>query len=65
MSVRITVLLDEDLDARFTAHCHERGFKKSTLVARLVRDYLAKEAIPQLSDQQSNLRRKPRARDKK
>lgn len=37
---RLTVLLDEDEDARFSAYCREKGFKKSTLIARLVRDHL-------------------------
>jgi len=42
-TTRITVLLAEE-DARlFEAHCQDRGFKKSTLIARLVREYLAQE----------------------
>lgn len=45
MSVRITVLLDEDVDAQFTAFCQSRGFKKSTLAARLIREHLAQEAV--------------------
>jgi hypothetical protein len=43
MSVRITVLLEDDVDAEFTAFCHERGFKKSTLAARLIREHLTYE----------------------
>lgn len=43
MSVRITVLLDEDVDAQFTAFCQNKGFKKSTLIARLIREHLAHE----------------------
>jgi hypothetical protein len=43
MSVRITVLLEEDVDAQFTAFCQDKGFKKSTLVARLIREHLAQE----------------------
>lgn len=43
MSVRITVLLEEEVDAQFTAFCQSKGFKKSTLAARLIREHLAKE----------------------
>ncbi|WP_187294005.1 hypothetical protein [Sphingomonas sp. MM-1] len=43
MSVRLTVLLDDDVEARFTAFCQERGFKKSTLAARLIREHLDRE----------------------
>ena len=37
---KITVLLDPDEGARFEAYCEEWGFKKSTLIARLVREHL-------------------------
>ena len=40
---QITVLLDQEEHVRFKAYCHERGFKKSTLVARLIRDHLDSE----------------------
>lgn len=43
MSARLTVLLDDDVEARFTAYCAERGFKKSTLAARLIREHLDRE----------------------
>ena len=46
MSVRMTVLLDEEVDARFTAFCQDRGFKKSTLAARLIREHLERECSP-------------------
>lgn len=49
MSVRITVLLDEDVDAQFTAFCQAKGFKKSTLAARLIREHLAQENTSILS----------------
>jgi metal-responsive CopG/Arc/MetJ family transcriptional regulator len=32
---------------RFDAYCQERGFKKSTLIARLIREYLAQEHFAQ------------------
>ena len=37
---KITVLLDRDEFERFDAYCEEAGFKKSTLIARLIRDHL-------------------------
>lgn len=40
---KISVLLTEAEEARFGAYCDEKGYKKSTLVAKLIRDYLNKE----------------------
>jgi hypothetical protein len=37
---KITVLLSDEEFERFEAYCRDRGFKKSTLIARLVRQYL-------------------------
>ena len=37
---RVTVLLDSDEFERFAAFCLQRGHKKSTLVARLIREHL-------------------------
>ena len=37
---KITVLLGDDEFERFDAYCRERGYKKSTLIARLIRQYL-------------------------
>ena len=37
---KITVLLDPEEAERFEAYCEEWGFKKSTLIARLVREHL-------------------------
>lgn len=48
MVVRITVLLDEDVDARFTDFCQQQGFKKSTLAARLIREHLKRESGTEL-----------------
>ena len=50
MSVRITVLLEDGVDAQFTAFCRHHGFKKSTLIARLVREYLAAQVIQSVQD---------------
>jgi hypothetical protein len=38
--VKMTLLLRPEEAARLEAYCLERGHKKSTLVATLVRDYL-------------------------
>lgn len=43
---RIQVLLNEDEAGRFDAYCRERGFKKSTLIARLIREFLDREGFP-------------------
>lgn len=40
---QVTVLLDATEYERFEAYCVQRGFKKSTLIARLIRDYLDNE----------------------
>ena len=42
---RINVLLSHSEEARFAAYCSERGFKKSTLIARLVREHLDQEGF--------------------
>ncbi len=62
MSVRITVLLEEDVDAQFTAFCQDKGFKKSTLAARLIREHLAQENT---SFESAALGRKPRGISRK
>ncbi len=38
--VKVTVILGEEEFARFDAYCRERAYKKSTLVARLIRQFL-------------------------
>lgn len=42
---KITVLLSREEFARFDEFCREHGFKKSTLLARLLREFLQREAI--------------------
>jgi hypothetical protein len=45
---RISVILTAEEDARFTTYCEQTGHKKSTLIARLVREHLDKEGfLPQ------------------
>jgi hypothetical protein len=40
---KITVLLPYDEFRRFEEYCESKGFKKSTLLARLIRDHLDQE----------------------
>jgi hypothetical protein len=40
---KISVLLSDAEEERFTAYCREKGFKKSTLTARLIREHLDRE----------------------
>ncbi len=43
---RITVLLDTEEFERFDRYCEAQGFKKSTLIARLIREHLnSKEGL--------------------
>jgi hypothetical protein len=40
---KISVLLTDDEEARFCSYCKEKGHKKSTLIARLIREHLDRE----------------------
>lgn len=42
---KFTVLLEARQSERFDAYCRDRGFKKSTLVARLIREHLDSEGF--------------------
>jgi hypothetical protein len=50
---QITVLLDPREAERFERYCEERGFKKSTLIARLVREHLNSQRFGQPEEPQS------------
>jgi hypothetical protein len=41
--VRVQVLMRPDEARRFERYCDVRGHKKSTLIARLIREYLERE----------------------
>jgi DNA topoisomerase VI subunit A len=41
--VRIQVLMPPEEAERFEDYCNERGFKKSTLIVRLIREHLDHE----------------------
>lgn len=42
-TVRIQVLMPPEEAERFECYCRDRGFKKSTLIVRLVREHLEQE----------------------
>jgi hypothetical protein len=42
---RVQVLLRTGEAERFERYCQERGYKKSTLIARLVREHLDREGF--------------------
>ncbi len=48
--VRIQVLMPKAEAERFEAYCREKGYKKSPLIARLVREYLDSEGFNPQSD---------------
>lgn len=47
---RIQVLLEEEIAHRFKQYCDENGHKKSTLIARLVKDFLDQQNYPMQSN---------------
>lgn len=40
---RVHVLIPDTEAERFDAYCKEKGFKKSTLIVRLIREHLDRE----------------------
>lgn len=44
-TVKISVLLPKQEAERFEGYCRQEGYKKSTLVARLIREHLDKHAF--------------------
>jgi hypothetical protein len=42
---KITVLLGPEESDRFERYCKDRGFKKSTLIVRLIREHLDTEGF--------------------
>jgi hypothetical protein len=45
--VRVQVLLPPAEAVRLDQYCRERGYKKSTLIARLIREHLERERFPE------------------
>lgn len=43
---KVTVLLDRDEFVRLDRFCEERGFKKSTLISLLLKEYLDRQDFP-------------------
>lgn len=46
---KVTVLLDDDEFARLDQFCEAKGFKKSTLISRLIRQHLDRAGFPSQS----------------
>lgn len=46
MTTKISVLLPDSDAARFEKYCSEHGYKKSTYIAKLIKDVLDKEHFP-------------------
>lgn len=42
-AARVQVLLADNDAKRFSAYCRAKGFKKSTLICRLIREHLERE----------------------
>jgi hypothetical protein len=42
---KISVLLKDEEATRFDAYCREKGFKKGSLIARLIREHLDRESF--------------------
>ncbi len=42
---KVTVLLDTQTAELFSEYCRQRGFKKSTLILRLIREHLSAESF--------------------
>lgn len=49
-TVRVQVLMPREEADRFEGYCRQRGFKKSTLIARLIREHLAEEHYVEQKD---------------
>ena len=58
---KLTVLLSDDDFVLLEKYCKERGHKKSTLAARLIRDHLEREGVT--SQRQLFVSEKPERRN--
>ncbi len=43
---KISVLVPDEEARRFEAFCNDRGYKKSTLIVRLIKEHLDREQYP-------------------
>jgi len=57
--VRIQVLMRKAEAERFEAYCREKGYKKSPLIARLVREFLDSEGFDPQPDLFNRNQREP------
>lgn len=63
MKSKVTVLLSEEEFARLDAYCTERGFKKSTLLARLAREHMNDEGFETQMEMFERRPEKPASRE--
>lgn len=59
--VRVQVLMSKAEADRFDSYCREKGYKKSPLIARLVRDHLDSETFDPQPDLFDREQREPDA----
>jgi hypothetical protein len=52
---KISVLLKSDEAERFDAYCKQNGFKKSSLIARLIREHLTRERFQSQNSLSENI----------
>jgi len=50
MQQKISVVLSATELGRFNSYCTDRGYKKSTLIRRLIREHLEREKYPAADD---------------
>ena len=57
--VRVQVLMPKAEADRFASYCREKGYKKSPLIARLVREHLDRETFKSQPDLFNREHREP------
>ncbi|MGE0652739.1 MAG: hypothetical protein AB7P12_13470 [Alphaproteobacteria bacterium] len=60
-SARVHVLIPDEEAVRFDAYCRAKGFKKSTLIVRLIREHLDREQF----EVQTEMFKRPSRRESK
>ena len=59
--MRVSVILNDTDSQRFNAYCEKHGYKKSTLICRLIREHMENENFtfqPELKFRNQNSRKK-------
>lgn len=58
-SKRVQVLIPKEEANRFNAYCREKGFKKSPLIARLIREHMDREGFRPQHDLFEQVQKEP------